>query len=281
MKFNFKEHSAKYNGRAILSIAVGTGIGLIVYMIFLYFHIDIYGWNLGLIFAPLAAGYVETIVANRLIGENIGAISAFILFIDTTFYSFILKNPTLGFNIITAGSILVILQAAFPTLINYILLVVLGGFLSGFVKHIKNFENKIKTKIENQETFAWETKDEIKVDAVPYFDEDASNAKLNSLGFYFLTSTDMKEKPHDTVGIFQSEVIIEKDARLIAMEPEKAEQERLKMIKEGKDECLIKLSDQIKNHGGNGIIDLTLNYISIGVGDNIQITAMGMGIYIK
>ena len=142
MKFNFKEHSAKYNGRAILSIAVGTGIGLIVYMIFLYFHIDIYGWNLGLIFAPLAAGYVETIVANRLIGENIGAISAFILFIDTTFYSFILKNPTLGFNIITAGSILVILQAAFPTLINYILLVVLGGFLSGFVKHIKNFENK-------------------------------------------------------------------------------------------------------------------------------------------
>ncbi len=108
-----------------------------------FFHIDIFGWNLGLIFAPLAAGYAETILANRVIGENIGAISAFILFIDTTFYSFILKNPTLGWNLITAGSILVILQAAFPTLINFILMVVVGGILSNFVKTIKIYENII------------------------------------------------------------------------------------------------------------------------------------------
>ena len=123
MKIKGHEVDFKYIAKVVISIGAGTGFGLIVYVIFLYLNIAIFGWNLGLIFAPLGAGYVETVVANRLLGRNLGAISAFILFIDTTFYSFILKNPTLGMNLITAGSIIIILQAAFPTLVNYILLV--------------------------------------------------------------------------------------------------------------------------------------------------------------
>ena len=86
MELNRKDLTKNEKLKAVLCISFGTGIGLIVYGIFLYFHIDIYGWNLGLIFAPLAAGYAETILANRILGEDIGAISAFILFIDTTFY---------------------------------------------------------------------------------------------------------------------------------------------------------------------------------------------------
>ena len=128
---NLKNHERmKYIREAILCILIGTVVGLGVYGFFLYFHIDIYGWNLGLIFAPLAAGYVETILANRIIGENIGAISAFFLFIYTTFYSFILKNPTLGFNVITIGSVAVILQAAFPTSVNYIIFSLSFGIAS-------------------------------------------------------------------------------------------------------------------------------------------------------
>ena len=283
MELKFKQHDLKYNRKAIISVAIGTGIGLLVYIIFLYFHIDIYGWNLGLIFAPLAAGYAETIVANYLLGENIGAISAFILFIDTIIYSFILKNPTLGFNFITAGSIIVILQAAFPTLINYILLVVVGGILSGFANTIKKFERYVKHLIQNQKFFAWETpNEEIITEALPYFDENASNEEINSLNFYFITSTDMKNRPHNTIGIFQSEVIIEKDEKLIKLEPDLLEQEHLKKIKEGKDKCLINIANKIKKEGGNGIVDLTMNYTLIGLGgENIQITVMGMGIYIK
>ena len=129
MNLKPKNLDLKHIRKVFICVAAGTGAGLVVYGIFLYYNIAIYGWNLGLIFAPLIAGYVETLLANRIIGENIGAISAFILFIDTTFYSFILKNPSLGFNIITAGSTIIILQAAFPTLINYILLVVVGGIL--------------------------------------------------------------------------------------------------------------------------------------------------------
>lgn len=282
MEFKNRKINTKEIAKAILCIAVGTVSGLIVYAIFLYFNIAIFGWNLGLIFAPLAAGYVETVLAVRLIGENIGAISAFILFIDTTFYSFILKNPTLGWNLITAGSIFVILQAAFPTLINHIILVVLGGVISNVINRFKKYIFKLKNIIKHQKVFRWEGGDvEINAEVVPIFDETKSNKKLNSLGFYFLTSSDMKDRKHKIMGMYQSEVIIEKDTHIIQTEPEKIEKQKLVNIKQGKDECLIKLAEKIKDAGGNGILDLSMNYSVIGLGgDNIQITAMGMAIKI-
>ena len=288
MEFKNKKINKKQIAQAILCIAVGTAAGLIVYGIFLFFHIDIFGWNLGLIFAPLAAGYVETILANKIIGENIGAISAFILFIDTTFYSFILKNPTLGWNIITAGSIIVILQAAFPTVINYILLVVIGGFLSNFFKTIKKYEMKIHHKIRNQQFFRWKTEDpkpendDIKTESLPVYDELETNRLLNNSPFYFITSPDMKDKQYTIIKLFHSEVIVEKNKKIIQAEPEKAEYLQLIRIKDGKDECLFKLLNKIKNEGGNGILDLSINYSLIGFsGDNIQITAMGIGVLIE
>lgn len=280
MKIKNKEIDLEHTRKAILCIGGGTAVGLFVYGVFLFFHIAILGWNLGLIFAPLAAGYVETILANRLIGDNIGAISAFILFIYTTFYSFILKNPTLGINLITAGSIIIILQAAFPTLINYILLVVIGGILSNFINHFKKFGKYLKIRIQNRPVFHWESKSvEIKTEPLPYFDEVESNETINNQNFYFITSTDIKDMSHSIIGIYQSEVIIEKDTKLINLEPERREKQHLKNIKEGKDECLIKLANQIKNNGGNGVLDLSMNYALIGLnGDNIQICAMGMGV---
>ena len=282
MEFRNKEIDKKQMAKSIFCISVGTAAGLLVYGIFLFFHIDIFGWNLGLIFAPLAAGYVETILADRIIGENIGAISAFILFIDTTFYSFILKNPTLGWNIITAGSIIVILQAAFPTLINYILLVVVGGILSNFFKTIKKYETNIKNRIQNQQFFRWETKDvEIETESLPVYDEQESNQMINSAEFYFITSPSMKDKKYEIIQLFHSEVIVEKNKKIINAEPEKAEYLQLIRIKDGKDECLIKLLSKIKNAGGNGILDLSINYSLIGYsGESIQITAMGIGVLI-
>lgn len=270
-------------GKTLLCIAVGTAVGLIVYGIFLYFKIAIFGWNLGLIFAPVAAGYAETILANRILGQNVGAISAFVLFIYTTFYSFILKNPTLGLNIITAGSILVILQAAFPTLINYILLVVIGGILSSLIKFIRKYGKKLKNIIKNQRTITWEPKPvEDNTTPLPLYDELESNFLLNSLDFYFITSSDMIDVKHEDLRMFHSEVIVENEKSILHPEPEKEEYLQMIRIKDGKDECLIKLATKIKNAGGNGILDLSINYSVIGLkGESIQITAMGMGVFIK
>ena len=283
MKINNKEYDSQYIRRALFCITIGTISGLFVYELFLYFNIAIFGWNLGLIFAPLSAGYVETVLANRIIGENLGAKSAFILFVDTTIYSFIIKNPTLGLNIITVGSIFVILQAAFPTLINHIILVVIGGFLSKILGTIKKNGRKIKNAVKNRNFIHWEVKEtELKADKVPYFDEFESNRNLNSLNFFFLTSSDMNDINHEIINIYQSEVIIERHSQIIHPDPERSEKENLILIKEAKDECLIKLAGKIKKDGGNGVLDLSMNYTLIGLADNdIQITAHGMGIRIE
>lgn len=281
MKIRDKEINKREILYGILAVATGTAAGLIVYAIFLYFKIAIFGWNLGLIFAPLAAGYAETAIANRTIGENIGAISAFILFIDTTYYSFILKNPTLGWNLITAGSIVVILQAAFPTLINYLLLVVIGGTLSFFYKHLKKIGGKIKRAVKNQKVVSWEgSNEELETDVALYFDEKESNEKINELDFYFLTNSDMGGQKHEVIGVFNSDVFIEKDRNFVR-DPELYEKNTLVNLKQGKDECLIRLAKRIKDNGGNGVVDLSMNYALTGMGgDHIQVSATGIGIYI-
>ena len=282
MKSEKNDYNLKYIREAILCITIATAIGLIVYQVFLYFEIAIFGWNLGLIFAPLIAGYAETIIARRMIGEPIGAISAFILFVYTTFYSFILKNSALGLNIITIVSLIVILQAAFPTLMNYLiirvglrtLLHIIGIFkkITGFIfRKIKSFIYKyiLKKEIEPEIIMEYE------------FDETESNKTLNNLDFYFITSTDVLDHKIINLGQFHSTAIIEKATIKTPPEPEEFEKETLYNLKKGKDECLINLVNKIKAAGGNGIISLDIQYNMVGIGgENYQVTAMGMGIYI-
>ena len=277
------KNKTKFIREAILCINVGTLVGLVVYQIFLYFKIAIFGWNLGLIFAPLVAGYIETILANKIIGENIGAISAFLLFAYTTFYSFILKNPSLGFNVITIGSIAVILQAAFPTLINYIIftvgigtvLYIIGIFkmITGFIYgKLRGFYYKYIKKQKLKETEVVEHYE---------FDEVKSNEVLNNINFYFITSTDVLNEKTTPLGPFHSTVIVEKAKVQTPPNPEAYEQETLYNLKKGKDECLINLVKNVKEAGGNGIIDLDIQYSLIGLGgESYQVTALGTGIYL-
>lgn len=274
------EHNEKlkYIREAILCITIATLSGLVVYQLFLYFKLAIFGWNFGLIFAPLTAGYVETVLARKIIGEDIGAISAFILFAYTTFYSFILKNPSLGMNFITIGSIAVILQAAFPTLVNYLIITVGLGtilYLLGIFKkitktiynHIKSFI--IKKPIEDNTEVSFE------------FDEKKSNELLNNLDFVFITSTDISNRRIINVGQFHSTKIIEKATIKTPPNPQEFEEETLFNLKKGKDECLVKLVEKVKGAGGNGIIDLDIQYSRIGIGgENYQVTALGMGVYL-
>ncbi len=279
MELKINKERRKYLREAIVCIAIATLIGLVVYQIFLYFKIAIFGWNLGLIFAPLTAGYVETILANRIIGEDIGAISAFILFAYTTFYSFILKNPTLGFNFITIGSIAVILQAAFPTLINYILFTVgLGAvlYLLGIFKKFNRFVyNGIMVHI-------FKKAPEVNSEQSYEFDEFKSNELINSQDFYFITSTDPIDQRIINLGQFNATVIIDKATIRTPPDPEEIEKETIYHLKKGKDMCLIELANEIKAAGGNGIIDLDIQYSLIGLGgDRYQVSAMGMGIHLS
>lgn len=283
MKLKTHEEKLKYAREALLCITVATVVGLVVYQIFLYLKLAIFGWNLGLAVAPLVAGYVETILAKRLIGEDIGAISAFILFAYTTFYSFILKNPTLGLNIITVGSVAVILQAAFPTVVNYLLFTVGLGtilYVVGFFKKITGFVySKLKGFVYKhilKKTMV--VKEE---EPKHKFDEARSNEMLNNLDFIFVTSTDVTDRKIINLGQFHSTVIIEKVKLKSPRYQKEFETETLYNLKKGKDDCLIKLVENIKAAGGNGVIDLDIQYSLIGLGgDSYQVTAFGMGVHL-
>lgn len=280
---NFREREVKiaYIREAIFCIFCGTISGSIVYQIFVYLNIAIFGWNLGLIFAPLIGGYVETILANKIIGENIGAISAYVLFFITTFYSFILKNPTLGLNFITIGSIAVILQAAFPTAVNYIITVVGLGTLSYFLGIFKRINTYFYRKLEYAYyKYVLKKPHEIEIKTVEPFDEKRSNQVINNLDFYFITSTDVDRKIIN-LGQFHATEILDKDKRLVHTKQEHVELVTLNNFKKGKDKCLMKLAKSIKSAGGNGVINLKIEYGLIGLGgDRYQITAMGMGVYL-
>ena len=68
-------------------IDIGIIVGIVTYVICLYTHFDIYGWNFGLVLSPLFAGYAESLAAKRYLEESTGAISAFILFLITVILS--------------------------------------------------------------------------------------------------------------------------------------------------------------------------------------------------
>lgn len=264
--------------KKINCIIIGTAAGVGCYAFFLYFDIAIFGWNLGLFFAPLLAGYVETYFAQKIVGTDIGAISAFILFLVTVIYGFIIDNPTLGLNLITLGSIIIIIQAAMPTVANYFGLVVIIGicsFILGFFKKIIDFiYSKIMVFIGKPE------KDTI--EAIPFFNEKESNEMINSNDFYYFTGTDIKSKDYENLGFFSITKVFDRNTRLIKTSPQNSERKELNALKKGKDECLIRLANEIKNENGNGVINLEINYFLNGLGgSSFQIVASGIGVRIK
>ena len=87
---------------------------------------------------------------------------------------------------------------------------------------------------------------------------------------------------YNNLGYFYTTTILERNTHLLHISPENVEMKHLNELKEGKDECLIRLSEEIKNAGGNGVIDLKIKYILNGLGgSSFQIIASGMGIKIR
>ena len=91
----------------------------------------------------------------------------------------------------------------------------------------------------------------------------------------------MIDKKYEILGVYYSQVILRRDTHLIHTDPEESELKTLNELKEGKDECLIKLSEKIKSNGGNGILNLEIQYFLVELGGNsFQINATGIGIHI-
>jgi uncharacterized protein YbjQ (UPF0145 family) len=268
-------------GEATFCITLGTIAGLLTYEFCLMIHLDIFGWNLGLAFSPLVAGYVETYLAQRYMKESTGAVSAFILFLVTVVYGFLIANPTLGFNAITIGSIFIILQAALPTLINYFIIIfilAIISYISGIFKRVTAFFYKIWIKIKSKIT-GKEYPLNLPFMTPNNFDETLK-MDINDLGVLLLSTTHLWDQEVIKYnGVYEGKIIYK------AKHPmgfEKNEDFLLNDLKKVKDQAIFNLCESAKNDGCNGILDLTIEYdVLDGNGTVCHVTAHGTGVVMK
>lgn len=267
-------------------IDIGIIVGIVTYVVCLYTHFDIYGWNFGLVLSPLFAGYAESLAAKRYLEESTGAISAFILFLITVIYGFIIANPTLGFNVITAGSIVIILQAAFPIAVNYFLIATVLAIIShvtGVFKKITRFIWSLYEKIFNKKTKLKEKIEEKESNRVHSFYDGTLD--MNNLGVLLLT---MEDSPKDLnileyKGIYEASHIFSFKRReeIKSGIEDSLEKELLICAQIAEDKALLKLIKQLKADGCNGLLNLNMAIETLGpsMGENLsQVVMRGTGV---
>ncbi|WP_288268725.1 hypothetical protein [uncultured Methanobrevibacter sp.] len=285
-KLNKNNKDPEEIGKAVISIVFGTFIGCLTYALSFRFHIDIFGWNLAFVFAPLFAGYAETYLSIKLMDETTGAISAYLLFFVTVIHGFILANPTLGVNGITVGAIIVILQAAFPTLINYFFLVVVIGSVSYLFGFFKQWTDKLYYTIVPifYKLIGREFVPKRAALTVDNFATNLEETNINDLGVLFMTTTHpWQVNVKEYIGVFEGSVIIPNENRFFEIKTKNEENLLLIRFQEAKDQALKQLAKEIKDHGGNGVLDLEIEYNIVGelIGDSFHIVAKGTGVLLE
>lgn len=272
--------------KELFCIAIGTIVGIATYVACLYAHLAIFGWNIGLAIAPIFAGYVESILAKKILHESTGAVSAFIMFIITVVYGFIISNQTLGFNVITAGSLVVIVQAAFPTAMNYFLIAMGLGIvshISGVFKKIMDFMANSYEKIFKKESRIKKAQKERENNYVHSFYD--GELEMNNLGVLLLTLEYPPEglKIKEQKGIYETRHIFFSDKKeeiRLGLE-DTLEEKIVNGVKLAQDKALLKLIKQLKADGCNGILDMNIIYDTVGPekGENInQVIIDGTGV---
>ncbi|MGZ7209728.1 MAG: heavy metal-binding domain-containing protein, partial [Methanobacterium sp.] len=155
----FLEGEYLYERRwAIAAISIGIFLGLVSALICIIWHLVIFGFNIMYIVSPLLAGVVETYIARKKYGRSTGAISALITFLLINIYGWFLpgtlvdptKEPA-SLSLITIIAILLTLQAAFPTFMNYILFVVGVGIFRKFIELLLYIPARIQGKSRESE----------------------------------------------------------------------------------------------------------------------------------
>jgi len=265
---------------ATFFISIGTLVGLISLFLFYLFNLAIFGFNIGLILSPLIAGYIETYLAKKVHGKTTGAVSAFILFAVTVFYGFIYTNSGLGLNLITVGATAVILQAAFPILINYFLIVVVIGTISYILGIFKYLLDKIHI-ILRRFYFKILRKKYVEETSEIDYDRKMDRIDINKLGILFLSTSSI---PHKKVvefkGIYEGEILIQNQKTLINKKGVDKGELLLKNLRKARQQALVNLANKVKKENCDAILDLTIEFDTLGglTEDNIHIVARGTGV---
>ena len=274
----FKDREARRKFlKEIGVIAIGTAVGVVTYLICLITHFDIFGWNFGLILSPLFAGYAESFLAKRYLEESTGAVSAFILFIITVVWGFIISNPTLGFNIITAGSIIIIIQAAIPTATNYFLIgmtLAIISHISGIFKKITDFFYKIYLQLMGKLNLEPHIIREENAEEKYHFYE--SEPDMNHLGVLLLTLEYLPQGKEliENKGVYEIREMFSFNQReeLKSMRKNEMHIKLMASVKQTETKALYKLIKELKNDGCNAVLNFHMTFETLGSdkGENVR-----------
>ena len=170
-----------------------------------------------------------------------------------------------------------------PTVINYFFLVIIIGIISYFFGIFKRITDYSYSKLYDAYYKITKKQKPIRtINTTIVENELESNKKINDLDFIFITSSHPINKKIEIIDQFHATVFLERNKHLIHSDREKYEKDTLKMLKKAKDDVLIQIANDVKANGGNGILDLKIEYGLIGLGgDSFQITALGMGVKFK
>jgi uncharacterized protein YbjQ (UPF0145 family) len=268
-----------------IAVISGFLVGFASAYFCILWHLVIFGFNIMYIISPLIAGVVETIIARQKYGRSTGAISALLTFILINIYGWFLpasfidptKEPA-SLSLITIIAIVLTLQAAFPTLINYILMVTMVGFIKKIIGFLLYVPRKLMGRaIEPGESMEIET-------ATPGVDEQF----LDELPIPLLSIP-----PADTTEVKKYIGMVNGEA--VATEREaKGTVDKLTSIIEpiqlgdydmakARETAISRMLDEAKELGADSVIEVLLEYVSMGglQGSSLIITATGTAVKYK
>lgn len=268
---------------ALAAIFLGIFWGFGSAIICIAFNLVIFGFNIMYIVSPLLAGFVETVIARRRYGKSTGAISALLTFILINAYGwfspgFLFPKEPVRLSLITIIAIILTLQAAFPTFMNYVLLVTSVGVFKKFIGLLVYIPSKILRrplpKAEEKEEILTET---------PVFDEF-----LNELTTPILSVPPVEgQKIKKYVGLVTGLSIAEEK------ETEGKLSTLTKMIEptllndlyleEARKLAISRMLEEAKSLGADTVIDVLVDYVSMGglQGSALIVTAAGTAVIVQ
>jgi uncharacterized protein YbjQ (UPF0145 family) len=263
---------------AFAAIIIGFLLGFLSAFICVALHLVIFGFNIMYIVSPLIAGFAETYIARKKYGRSTGAISALLTFILINIYGWLIpgwiypKEPA-TLSIITLIAIGLMLQAAFPTLINYILLVVVVGTFTRIIGFLVTLPSKIQGKppeVERKEMITGPPVDDIFLDkltmplmSIPHIEEGKIKKYLGLVIGEAIT----KEK--------ESEGRLSKFIKQTQLEDLN--------LGEARKAALSRMLENAKSLGANAVIEVLIDYNAMGglQGSALIVTATGTAVIVQ
>jgi len=261
---------------ALGAIFIGVLVGFLSAVICVRGNLVIFGFNIMFIVSPLIAGYVEAYIARRKYGRSTGAISALLIFIIINAYSWLFPKDPIVLNLFTLGGLALMIQAAFPILINYILFVVFLGTITWVIGYLGNFLSNMTDKI-------------IRRSSDEKGDETGKEPGLEGATSDFLDSL---ESPISTVpylsagnivkhlGMVVGEAVVgEKESKGISKIISQDKLDEMEMSK-ARERAIAKLLEEAEKIGGNTVVEVSIDYNSVGglSGSATIVTATGTAV---